>query len=202
MNLTQVIRGGIRLSYRSNLEWFAMNSLIISMIGEDRPGLVERLAQCVADHEGSWIESSFARLAGKFAGVARVVMPSAQVSALQQTLGQMANEMHLQISAERADADDQAQENEQDKPIGMNVVGLDRAGIVKEISAALAARGVNVLKMQSSAFNAPMSGERMFEMQATLSKPTDLSMVELNQAFDAVESTMGVEVSLIEPTSS
>ena len=46
-------------------------ALVLTVIGEDRPGLVEALADLIDRHEGSWDESRMARLAGHFAGVAR-----------------------------------------------------------------------------------------------------------------------------------
>ncbi|NIM63004.1 MAG: glycine cleavage system protein R, partial [Acidobacteria bacterium] len=47
-------------------------SLVLTVNGPDRPGLVEALSQTVAKHQGSWLESRMARLAGHFAGILRV----------------------------------------------------------------------------------------------------------------------------------
>ena len=46
--------------------------LILTIIGEDKPGIVESLAEVIADHSGNWLESSMSHLAGKFAGILRV----------------------------------------------------------------------------------------------------------------------------------
>ena len=40
-------------------------SLVLTIIGPDRTGLVEAVAAAVADHGANWLESSMARLAGK-----------------------------------------------------------------------------------------------------------------------------------------
>ena len=45
-----------------------MNSLVLTLIGPDRPGLVERVSDVVASHGGNWLESRMAHLAGQFAG--------------------------------------------------------------------------------------------------------------------------------------
>ena len=47
-------------------------SLVVTVIGNDRPGIVERLSDVVLAAEANWEESRMARLAGKFAGVLRV----------------------------------------------------------------------------------------------------------------------------------
>ena len=49
-----------------------MASLILTVMGTDRPGLVNALAAAVANRGGSWLESRMARLAGQFAGIVRV----------------------------------------------------------------------------------------------------------------------------------
>ncbi|NCF90353.1 MAG: glycine cleavage system protein R, partial [Verrucomicrobiaceae bacterium] len=51
-------------------------SVILTVIGADKPGLVERLATIVADHHGNWLESRMARLAGQFAGILQVEVAS------------------------------------------------------------------------------------------------------------------------------
>ena len=52
--------------------------LVLTVIGKDRPGLVETLADCIAGHGGSWDESRMARLAGHFAGVVQIHLPESQ----------------------------------------------------------------------------------------------------------------------------
>ena len=46
--------------------------LVLTAIGEDKPGLVESLARIISDNSGNWLESSMSQLAGKFAGILRV----------------------------------------------------------------------------------------------------------------------------------
>src|SRR5262252_8175703 len=46
--------------------------LVMTVLGKDRPGLVESVAESVASHGGNWLESRFSRLGGQFAGILRV----------------------------------------------------------------------------------------------------------------------------------
>ena len=61
-------------------------SLILTVIGPDRTGLVEAVARHVTAHGGNWLESRMARLAGKFAGILRVQVPDEQVDELTSAL--------------------------------------------------------------------------------------------------------------------
>ena len=50
------------------------SNLVMTVIGADRPGLVEMVAARVADHGGNWLESRMCRLGGQFAGILRVAV--------------------------------------------------------------------------------------------------------------------------------
>ena len=52
-----------------------MTKLVLTLLGDDQPGLVSRVSRVVADEGGSWLESQLARLAGTFAGIALVEVP-------------------------------------------------------------------------------------------------------------------------------
>ena len=57
-------------------------SLVLTVLGEDRPGLVEALSHIIAAHEGNWLESRMAHLAGQFAGILRASVPEGNATAL------------------------------------------------------------------------------------------------------------------------
>ena len=44
-------------------------SLVMTILGPDRPGLVESLSSTIATHDGNWLESRMAQLAGHFTGM-------------------------------------------------------------------------------------------------------------------------------------
>ena len=55
---------------------------IVTLVGEDRPGLVNALAERAAANGANWLDSSMAHLAGKFAGIVLVTVPEDQADAL------------------------------------------------------------------------------------------------------------------------
>jgi len=60
-------------------------SLVLTLIGPDRPGLVDALAEVVENNGGNWVESRMAHLAGKFAGVLRINIAADKVDRLDMT---------------------------------------------------------------------------------------------------------------------
>lgn len=45
-----------------------MDHLVLTVFAPDKPGQVERIAQCIAEQGGNWLESRMSRMAGQFAG--------------------------------------------------------------------------------------------------------------------------------------
>ena len=63
-----------------------MADLVLTLIGPDRPGIVEAVAEPIAAHGGNWLESRMAHLGGQFAGILRVEVPDANAAALAEAL--------------------------------------------------------------------------------------------------------------------
>src|ERR1700712_696458 len=103
-----------------------MASLILTVVGPDRPGLVRALAEAVAARNGSWLESRMARLGGQFAGIVRVEAPEALLDDLQ-----VLESQGLRIVVQRGT---QSSGVEAVRPrLALEVVGNDRPGIVRDI---------------------------------------------------------------------
>ena len=66
-----------------------MSTLVLTAIGDDRPGLVDALSGAITAHGGSWEESRMARLGGKFAGIVAVELPEHQVAGLRAALAEI-----------------------------------------------------------------------------------------------------------------
>ena len=64
-------------------------NFVMTVLGPDRPGLVQALSEAVAAHGGNWLESRMARMAGQFAGILRVECPSASGDALEASLDEV-----------------------------------------------------------------------------------------------------------------
>ena len=156
-------------------------SLVLTLIGEDKPGLVELLSQTIAAHDGNWLESRMSRMAGRFAGILRARVPAVRAEALTEAL--FALESHgLRVVIERSEYEERAAEV---RRISLDLVGTDRTGIIRDISRALADRRINVDELITECNSDPMSGETLFRARAKLRVPIETKTDEL---FDALES--------------
>ncbi|MCA9170340.1 MAG: hypothetical protein KDB23_21830, partial [Planctomycetales bacterium] len=117
-----------------------MKSLVMTILGADRPGVVESLAKLVNQHGGNWLESRMAHLAGQFAGIVHVEVPPSDADKLVEAL-RAVNGSGLTIIVQ---VDDVATSAATFAPLRLEIVGNDRPGIVHEITRVLAELAVNV----------------------------------------------------------
>ncbi len=169
-------------------------SLVLTLIADDRPGLVEALAQVVAQHGGNWEESRMSRLGGKFAGILLVSVAKEQAGELSRALAGLAS-AGLQLVIERSAAEPPAAEV---RTLALELVGHDRPGIIRQISQALASRGVNLEELTTGCSSAPMSAEMLFSARARLRVPATVGVEELRSVLEALANDLMVDLSLVE----
>jgi glycine cleavage system regulatory protein len=172
-----------------------MTTLILTVLGPDRPGLVEALAGPIAAHGGNWLESRMARLAGKFAGILRVEVPEAQAAALEGALGALGTR-GLRVLVERSTEPAPAAGQ---RLLVVELVGLDRPGLVREVSQVLAERGVNIEELSTDRSAAAMSGELLFRSRARVQVPPGTDAAELRARLERLASDLMVQVTLADP---
>ena len=166
--------------------------LVLTIIADDKPGIVETLAATIADQNGNWLESRMSHMAGKFAGILRISIAAEDANSLQIRLSELATQginVGVEVSAE-------AGESVATKDLTLNLVGNDRPGIVKEVSQALVKLGVNVLELTTNCESAPMSADLLFKTEAHLRVPQGFDADELTDTLEAISNDLMVEISL------
>jgi len=167
-------------------------SLVLTVIGPDRPGLVESLSQAIAREDGNWLESRMARMAGQFAGILRANVPEEKAEALRK--GLLALETQgIRITVETSTTEGYESEL---RPLTLTLVGNDRPGIIHEISQILAQHGVNVDELTTEQSVAPMSGESLFHANAELRAPLDLKVDDLREQLEEIAQDLMVDIRL------
>jgi glycine cleavage system regulatory protein len=165
--------------------------LVMTIIGNDRPGLVESVAGVIAQHGGNWLESRMSRLGGQFAGILRVSVPTENEARVVQVLREL-EKGGLTVVVHQ----DAAQAPATSGRLSMlEIVGQDRPGIVRQIAHALAKYGVNVEELQSECASAAMTGETLFKARAKLSIPGSCKVEELRRELEKIAADLIVEIS-------
>lgn len=170
-----------------------LTRLVLTVIGPDRPGLVDALAVAIARAGGSWQKSRMSRLSGHFAGIVEVDVPPSEVYALRAGLEGL-SERGLTVMTTPAVEHDSAVAP---RVAHLAFVGQDRAGLVQAIAHVLARAGVNVDELETHTFLAPMSGVPVFEADADVHLPASLDIEALQAELEAVARDLLVDVTII-----
>lgn len=170
-----------------------MATFILTVLGEDRPGLVSALSAPISAHGASWQRSQMSRLAGKFAGIVLVSVADERLDALTADLAAL-EAQGLRIAVERTD-EPVAGESVR---LHLELLGADHPGIVAEVSAALAASGVSIEELTTDVREAPMAGGTLFEARAVLTAPSTTSAETLGSMLEGLADELMVEIRLSE----
>jgi glycine cleavage system regulatory protein len=167
-------------------------SLVVTLIGADRPGIVAQLAAVAADCGAGWEESKMARLAGRFAGIVRLEVDSASLEPLERALGEMKIE-GIRLTVDRGSA---LASRSGTQWIKLELVGHDRRGIVRDVSAALARHRVSIDELDTDIEDASMAGGALFRARAWLRLLDDVDLNVLRTDLEAIADDLMVELTL------
>ncbi len=169
-----------------------MPTLVLTVLGDDRPGLVDSLSGAISAHGGNWERSQMARLGGKFAGIVQVVVPVAAEADLRAALYALDQEGTLRVRVDDADGDGVAD----GERFVLSLVGTDRPGLVHSVSAALAELGASIEELDTSTTDAPMSGGPLFEATAAVVLPPGLTIEAVRNRLEALADRLMVDIDL------
>lgn len=165
--------------------------LVLTVLSDDRPGVVEQLAQTISQHHGNWLESRMAQLAGKFAGILQVAVAQEHQHQLQLALNDL-NSKGFKIVVDNAVNTTKPEYRE----FSFSVVGNDRPGIVREIAQAFAVRHINMGELETACSSMPWSGEPLFEATGVIEVPKAVDMNELYDYLDKIADDLAVDIRL------
>lgn len=164
-------------------------SLVMTIIGPDRPGLVEELSNTIARHEGSWLESRMAQLAGHFAGILRIECPQEKTADLLAALRSDAvSGLEIHVFEEASTPQSSS------RILFFDVIGNDRAGIVKQLSSAIAQCGGNVEELESNLESAAMAGHPVFHATGRIRVEENFDEDALITALESLGDDLSVSV--------
>ncbi|MBO0981543.1 glycine cleavage system protein R [Microbacterium sp. SD291] len=168
-----------------------MTTLILTVAGADRPGLVAAVADVVDAHGGNWENSRLSELAGTFAGVIEVSVAPDRAREFQAALRGLEGLLTVSVltGSEEADA-------ASERLLSIQVLGNDRPGIVREVSAALNAHALSIEELTTETRDAAMAGGRLFEASVTAKVPASVDLDDLRADLERLATEIQVDISL------
>ncbi len=169
-------------------------NLVFTVIATDRPGLVEQVADTVAELGGNWIDSSMARLGGEFAGIVRIAIDNANAAALNEKLKSLSKD-GIEITLRAAPGQEQPP---QGASAHLELVSQDHPGILRDITRILSEHQVSIENLETSVTAGSMQGGAVFKASADLRLPGKLTPAELSDALQETAADLMADINLAE----
>lgn len=156
------------------------NLLVITALGEDRPGLIDSLSKAVSDAGCSIVDSRMTVLGGEFAIIKLVSGRWNSLAKLEGQLPPLARELGLELHLKRTTPTRQPGDL---LPYAVDVVSLDQPGIVHQLAHFFSQREINIRDMATNRYNAAHTGTPMFSVHMTLDIPARLHVAVVREEF-------------------
>jgi glycine cleavage system regulatory protein len=168
-----------------------MTTLILSVMGSDRPGLTQALASAVLSAGGNWLESHLSQLGGLYVGSVLVALDDDKIEALRAAVSAVdaqGLEVRIAPTVEAPTATGEL--------LQLGVVGQDRPGIVHQVTGVLSDLGANIESFGSRLSIEPHQGAPLFHLDARLRLPRGLTAGAVQDALEAISGEIMVDIAL------
>lgn len=171
---------------------FAMEYAVITAIGSDQVGIMDRLAGEVVSLEANIEESRAAILGGEFAVIMLVTGKDGFAGALGPRLREACETMGLSVTVKPTIGPAQPR----GLPYTIESVSLDTPGVVHAITSVLKASNINIEELESGVSAAPLSGSPMFSMRIAFNIMPGAPLASLKEELSrvAAEHDLDIEV--------
>lgn len=166
-----------------------MKEFILTLLSDDKPGIVETLSSTVEANGGNWLESRMTQMAGKFAGIARIACEDKNEQQLADALNQLKSQ-NLRITIDSGNGDIQGNENQ----IALIVTANDRPGIVREVSNCLAKLNINLEDLHTDCDAGAMSSGPIFRASFLAVMPEGLSAEQVIESLESLSDDLMVDI--------
>ena len=169
------------------------NHLILTAVGPDRVGLVEKISEFIARHSCNIEDSKMAVFCGEFALIVLLTGDGNKLVKVASNYRQIEAETGLTISIKTPAI---RQTPQSFLPYKLTASCMDHPGIVYQISNVLSSMGVNIESMETKTYSAPISGTPIFELEADLAVPTRTNIDQLRQRFADIQREENIDIEL------
>ncbi|MCZ7647641.1 MAG: transcriptional regulator [Planctomycetota bacterium] len=168
---------------------------VLTAVGPDKPGLVDAVSKFILECGGNLEDSRMAVLGGEFAMLILVSGSEAAMGKVLAGAEAAGARAGLSLQARRTRAPEQAAASGT-IPYALDAYSMDHPGIVQRISHFLAERGINVRALETRLSLAPVTGQPLFSLHATLDVPSGVKVAQLRASLEAIGADENIDVEL------
>jgi glycine cleavage system transcriptional repressor len=166
---------------------------VLSALGPDRPGLVAQVTHYLTDRGLNVEDSRMAVLGAEF-GILILCSGSAdEITRAVDDLKELESKTGLAFLVRRTKSPEEHRRAAA-VPCLVTADALDHEGIVRAVSAGLHEVGVNIVSLETQAYEAPVTGSQLFRLEARIDVPPGLSIAKVRKAMDQVAEAENLDI--------
>jgi glycine cleavage system transcriptional repressor len=168
-------------------------NLILTAVGPDKIGLVERISEFIVQHGCNIEDSKMAVFCGEFALILLISGESTNLMRIANAYHELAAQTGLNVWVKTPTVRKVAG---QSLPYRLTASCMDHPGVVHRLSHLLSQQGINIESMETKTYLAPVSGTPIFRMEAEMAVPAGLNINYLRNQLGEVEREENIDIDL------
>ncbi|MFT3769383.1 MAG: ACT domain-containing protein [Minicystis sp.] len=167
--------------------------LVLSALGPDRPGLVAEVTEYLTERGVNVEDSRMAVLGAEFGILVLVSGSPDQIGAVERDTAALAQKTGLAVTVRRTKSPEEHR-RAATIPCLVTAEALDQEGIVRAVARALHGVGVNIVSLETTAYEAPVTGSPLFRMEARIDVPQTTGVAKVRKAMDDVAASENLDI--------
>lgn len=171
-----------------------MQQLIITAVGNDRPGLVDQISGFLLEQGANVADTRMVNLSGQFAMLILAQCSDVVAQAVRDKATQFGASVGLNLQIAEPGPTDVVRCT--GLPFRLKTYAMDQPGIVHRVTAVLHRHGVNIEELQTRLSSASVSGTPLFSMEMMLTLPANLSARKLRAELEGLCESLNCDIDL------
>ena len=172
--------------------------LVVSALGPDRPGLVSEVTAYVTERGGNIEDSRMAVLGAEFGIMLLVSGTPDEIGRVAGGLLELQGATGLSFTSRPTRSPEEHRRGEA-TPAVVVAEALNHEGIVRAVSSALHRAGLNIVSLETTAYNAPVTGSPLFRLEARVDVPRGVTIRRVREAMSLVAEHEDIDIEVRSP---
>lgn len=156
------------------------NFLVITAVGNDRPGIVNELTKHILDNECNVTDSRMSILGGEFALILMISGNWNSIAKIEDALPRLGDKLGMNVTTKRTEPRTQRGNL---LNYHVDVLAIDQPGIVHQVTQFFSNNEINIESLNTDTYNAAHTGTPMFAINMTVNIPVDQSIAQIREQF-------------------
>lgn len=167
--------------------------LVLSALGPDRPGLVAEVTEYLTERGVNVEDSRMAVLGGDFGILVLVSGTAEAVARVEADHDALSDKTSLSVMLRRTKSPEDHRRAAV-IPCVVTAEAIDQEGIVRAVSRALHKVGVNIVSLETTAYEAPVTGSPLFRLEARVDVPQATGVARVRKAMEEVATAENLDI--------